>query len=409
MLKKLMIGLVLLVALVACGQDTNTPAPSATLPQVDQASSTIPPSPLPASATPSPSSTATPEPTPTLTPAPVFYGPNNYPASVNPLTGLTVSDPSLLDRRPLAYKINLVPRTYYRPPWGLSFADIVYDYYHNDGYSRLHAIFYGQDAELVGAIRSGRLLDQELIRMYQSIFGYGSADEIVNSRLLNAEYSYRVFLEGQAASCPPTATTPFCRYDPANYNLLLSSTSALSEYATAHGVDNVRQNLEGMSFADVTPTGGTPGTQVFVRYSGDNYTRWDYDPASGSYLHFQDEVYDQGSGEEYSPLIDRLNNEQISAENVVVLLVRHEYLQQPPAEIVDILLSGQGKAYAFRDGQRYELTWNRPGLNTPLFLTYPDGTAWSFKPGQTWFQVVGTSSLISQEGDSGWRFVHWMP
>ena len=43
---------------------------------------------------------------------------------------------------------------------GLSMADIVYDYYHNDGYSRLHAIFYGQDAELVGAIRSGRLLDQ---------------------------------------------------------------------------------------------------------------------------------------------------------------------------------------------------------------------------------------------------------
>ena len=44
--------------------------------------------------------------------------------------------------------------------------------------------------------------------MYQSIFGYGSADEIVNQRLLNSEYSYRVSLEGQAAPCPPNAEHP---------------------------------------------------------------------------------------------------------------------------------------------------------------------------------------------------------
>ena len=409
MYRRFLVVLAALLLLAACGQETTqTDTPTVTQSN-QQASTTLTPSPLPATATLEVTTTSTLEPTPAVTTTPVMYGPNNYPAVVNPLTGLTVADASLLDRRPLAFKINLVPRTFYRPVWGLSMADIVYDYYHNDGYSRLHAIFYGQDAELVGAIRSGRLLDQELVRMYQSIFGYGSADEIVNQRLLNSEYSYRVFLEGQAAPCPPNAETPFCRWEPTTYDLLLSGTQALSQYASAHSVDNVRQNLEGMSFADITPEAGTPGTQVYVRYSGDNYTRWDYDPASGSYLRFQDEVYDQGGGEEYSPLVDRVNDSQISAENVVVLLVRHEYLQQPPNEIVEILLSGQGKAYAFRDGQRYELTWNRPGLNTPLYLTYSDGTAWSFKPGQTWFQVVGVSTLITQPEDGAWRFVHWMP
>ena len=409
MFKKIMVGMVLVLLVAACGQATSVPTATNTQPAVVKATNTLSPTAVPASATPEATITATLAPIPTDTPAPVIYGPNNYPANVNPLTGLSVADASLLDRRPLAFKVNLVPRTYYRPAWGLTYADIVYDYYHNDGYSRLHAIFYGQDAELVGAIRSGRMLDQELIRMYQSIFAYGSADEIINKRLLNSEYSQRVFLEGQAASCPPTDSNPFCRYEPNSYDLLLSSTKTLSKYAASKGVDNTRQNLSGMSFDTTTSSGGTPGTQVFVRYSGDNYTRWDYDSASGSYLRFQDKVFDQGAGEEYEPLIDRLNDEQISAENVVVLLVRHEYLQQPPNEIVDILLSGQGKAYAFRDGQRYELTWNRPGLNTPLFLSYADGTAWPFKPGQTWFQVVGTSSIITQEGDGGWRFVHWMP
>jgi hypothetical protein len=409
MFRKFFVGMIVLLVITACGQETTSPTPTDTQPAIAEATSTLPATPLPASATPAATATATLEPSPTGEPVPVIYGPNNYPVSVNPLTGLTVSDGSLLDRRPLAFKVNLVPRTYYRPAWGLSLADIVYDFYHNDGYSRLHAIFYGQDAELVGAIRSGRMLDQELVRMYQSIFAYGSADQIINDRLLNSEYSYRVFLEGQTAACPPTTTNPFCRWEPNGYDLLLSSTQALSKYATSKGVDNKRQNLEGMSFDSAAPSGGTPGTQVYVRYSGDNYTRWDYDPASGSYLRFQDEVFDTGSGEEYSPLVDRLNDEQISAENVVVLLVRHEYLQQPPNEIVDILFSGQGKAYAFRDGQRFELTWNRTGLNTPLFLTYSDGTAYPFKPGQTWFQVVGTSTLITQEGDNTWRFVHWMP
>ena len=306
MFRKYILGLAILLVLSACNQVDKTP--SATLPE-QVPSTTLPASPMPATGTPTPTATVTLPPLPSATQGPVVYGPTNFPQGINPLTGLAVADSALLERRPLAYKINLVPRDYYRPPWGLSLADIVYDYYHNAGYSRLHAIFYGQEAELVGAIRSGRLLDQELVRMYQSIFAYGSADEMVNKRLLNAEYAYRVFLEGQAAPCPPTAATGFCRWEPNSYDLLLSSTSALSQYASNKGVDNNRQNLDGMSFNSDTPTGGIPGTQLYVRYSGDNYTRWDYDPTSGSYLRFQDAVYDQGAGEEYAPLIDRLSNE----------------------------------------------------------------------------------------------------
>lgn len=409
MYRKIFVGMLLLLLMTACGQQNIVSTSTATEMSLAVPTNTSEATTIPASETPEATMTPTLPALPTDTPGPVVYGPNSFPANVNPLTGLTVSEPSLLDRRPLAYKINLVPRTYYRPVWGLSYADIVYDYYHNDGYSRLHAIFYGQEAELVGAIRSGRMLDQELVRMYQSIFAYGSADALINSRLLNSEYSYRVFLEGKQAACPPSAENPFCRFEPNKYDLLLSSTDALSKFATAEGVDNERQNLEGMSFNSDIPTGGTPGEQVYVRYSGDNYVRWDYDAASGSYLHFQDAVYDQGGGEEYEPLVDRLNDEQISAENVVVLVVRHELIQQPPSEIVDILLSGQGKAYAFRDGQIYELTWNRPGLNTPLSLAYADGSAFPFKPGQTWFQVVGTSTTITEPEDNVWRFVHKMP
>jgi hypothetical protein len=402
MMKYLISGLILILLLAGCSQNT----PSATnTPTIQPVVDTVTPSPTSTdTSTPTFTPTVTETPTPTQTPTPVVYGPSNFPVNIDPLTGLEVSDPALLDRRPVAVKINIVPRSSNRPPWGLSLADIVYDYYHNDGYSRFHAIFYGNDAELAGPIRSGRLLDYELVHMYQSIFAYGSADILINQRLLNSDFANRIVLEGYASNCPPTVTAPLCRYEPSTTNLLLGDTAALSAYVTARGVENGRQNLDGMTFNPEVPTGGVTGDQLYVRYSGDNYTHWDYDPASGKYRHFQDNVYDTGQGEAYAPLTDRLNDQQITADNVVVVLARHEYYQQPPNEIIEILLSGSGPAYAFRDGQMYEVQWNRPSTNSVLTLTYPDGSVFPFKPGNTWFQVVGTSTQATQQTDDSWRF-----
>jgi hypothetical protein len=278
-------------------------------------------------------------------------------------------------------KVNISPRRLYRPPYGLTLADIVYDYYHNAGSSRLHAIFYGNDADLIGGIRSGRMFDGELVRMYKSIFAFGSADIKIRQRLFNSEYSDRLVLEGGRSACPPTAERPMCR---------LANTPS-----------------------DLVPEGGQAANQIYVRYSGDSYVRWDFDSATGRYLHFQDGAYDNANGrdEKYDPLIDASNNQQIAAENVVVVLVRHEYYQTNAdgGEIIDILLSGTGTAYAFRDGQVYEVNWNRPTFTSVLSLTYADGRPFPFKPGQTWFQLIGFNTEITQPSAEAWRFVHLMP
>jgi len=376
---------------------TNTPLPSLT------ASPTIIP----------PTATLTPTSPPTPTPTPSYpeegFGPNNFPENVDPLTGLFVSDPRLLERRPVAIKVNIIPR-YNRPPWGLSFADIVYDYYHNNGYTRFHAIFYGNDAELVGPIRSARFPDDLLIRMYKSIFAYGSADYRINGRLFSADYSDRLVLErGQTKLCPPTSNIPLCRQDPNGYNFLLGGTKEIHAFLESENVDDSHQNLDGMTFR-LEPSGeGEPAEQVSIRYSGDSYNRWDYDPTTGHYLRFQDDVFDQGQGEKYVPMTDRLNDQQITAANVVVLIVQHEYFQRPPAEIIEILLNGSGPAYAYRDGQVYQVIWNRPSTDSVLYLTFPDGSSYPFKPGNTWFQIVGQNSIISQPQEATWRFEFRIP
>ena len=70
-------------------------------------------SPLPTN-NPLPTETSTPVPTPTLSYPAEGTGPSNFPLNVDPLTGVEVTDPTLLDRRPMLIKVSNIPR--YNPP-----------------------------------------------------------------------------------------------------------------------------------------------------------------------------------------------------------------------------------------------------------------------------------------------------
>ena len=99
-----------------------------------------------------PSATAfPPQPYVYLTPTPGYpdegFGSTDFPIDINPLTGLS-TDPTFLDRRPILVKVSNLPRDV-RPQSGLSRADIVYEYYTEEGTTRFIAIYYSQDAEQV--------------------------------------------------------------------------------------------------------------------------------------------------------------------------------------------------------------------------------------------------------------------
>lgn len=353
-----------------------------------------------------PTATTTPTEAPTATPQPKDYGPTNFPKNVNPLTGLVVEDQTNLDRRPVSVKIQMFPRGQ-RPPWGISLADIVFDYYQNNGLTRLHAIFYSRNAEQAGPIRSARLLDGVLVNMFETIMVFGGADARILERLYSTTFANRLIVEG-SSNCPP-----MCRIDPNQYNFLVVDTEKLSEYAESKGIDNQRQDLDGMKFQYETPTGGQAGTQVTNRYSISSYNRWEYDAKTGRYLRSQDTQEDNGEGETFAPFIDQLTNEQIVAENVIVLFVPHETIYRSNSgnsEIIDIKLSHltNGTGFAFRDGQVYQIKWSRPDLEGPLAITLSDGSSYPFKPGVTWFEVMGQYSKQTTE-NGAWRFVFGLP
>ncbi len=52
--------------------------------------------------------------------------------------------------------------------------------------------------------------------------------------------------------------------------------------------------------------------------------------------------------------------------------------------------------------------WQRSKQDTIVTLVNPDGSAFPFKPGQTWFEVIGASSKGEPNPGGTWRFTHMM-
>lgn len=395
--------LVLLSGLAAC--QTTTPQPTAQPTQGVDLEATATRKALdtpfvPMTNTPAPTVTETPAatPIPTRDYPPEGYGPSNFPADVNPLTGLKVEDPQILNRRPILIKVQNLPRED-RPQSGLSLADIVYEFYTEYGTTRFAALFYGKDAEQVMPIRSARYSDVNLIRMYKPIFVFGYAYAPVFQRLVNSEFSSRLVLES-GASCPAV-----CRVDPRGKNYLAANTIELQNLIKARGIDNTRPNLDGMVFNYTVPEGGKPAQQVYVRFSAAIYNRWDYDAASGRYLRFSETRNDpNGNAPDYAPLTDALTKQQIAADNLVIIQVRHNEVDpRPDVEVLDMSILGSGPAYLFRDGQMFEVKWQRLTENDLLTLVDAEGKPVAFKPGQTWFEVMTVNTTMTQEG-AVWRF-----
>lgn len=421
--KTLFPALILALLLSACGGAV-TPAPTFTpLPApTDTATPTLPPT-----ATPLPTATSSPTPPPptaTLspTPTPIYplqgYGPANFPAGISPLTGLpagfaigasagavipTASPAAAqnLARRPLVVKVENLPRDH-RPQWGLSAADLVYEYYTEEGATRFAAVYYGQDAERVGPIRSARFFDKHIVSMYRGVLVFGYADPRVWSTLLNSDFGKRLVIE-TPNSCPP-----LCRYDARASNILTVNTRQMNDYLKFRGIDNTRQALDGMLFQMQAPAGGTPLASFNVRYSAAIYNRWDYQASTQTYARFVDQENDfNGNREIYTPLLDKATGKQINAENVVMLFLPHRYYSRTP-EMIDMTFTGTGRAFIARDGMIYRVNWKRATASDLVSLTTEDGKPFPFKPGRTWFEVVSEGTGV-ERGAAAYRFLFSLP
>ena len=410
--------LILLVFLSGCDLRTNsisaagipspTPFQPASADVSDSPYSAAAPTPisLPTVATlpPTPTDTITlPELLPADTAVPTFISP----ASLNPLTGLPPSDPSLLERRPLAIKVANYPR-YVRPQSGLTLADTVFEYYIEAGLTRFVAVFYGNDSEWVGPVRSGRYFDEHVQRMYHAYLVFKFADPRELSYFETSDFSDFLVLP-TIGSCPPFHLMPSRTIE--DYNNSYFNTVLWEDCVVRDGLENLRPSIRSGFFSEVPPHSDLPGTQMFTYYSVDSYNYWLYRPETQQYVRYQ-EIDDTRNDkpESYDVLMDAATATAVHASNIIVLLAPHTFSNtfDREDEVYKIDLTGSGEAYVFRDGVGILARWYRTEKDQPLLLAGLNGAPIYLRPGITFYEVIGARSYVDQDAGE-WHFHHEVP
>lgn len=310
-----------------------------------------------------------------------LIGPESYPDGINPLTGLAVDDPDLLERRPLIVKVINAPAEV-RPQAGMMYADIVWETLIAGGVTRFAAIYYGQDIDFVGPIRSARLSDFELLRIYRATLIYSGMSTGTLTIFQNDEFLIpRAF--GGTSPCPA-----LCRYPEQSEKLewtLFGDTEAMREaVAERDGKITDHEPIYGMAFSETPQEDGIDANSITINYVETTIT-WDYDEDLNLWLRSQDN----------EPHIEALTMEQITSANVLIL--EEDHIDQPyvsegywgPGNYAYSLnFIGSGRAILFRDGQYYEGEWLRESQDDVLRYVTTDGETMAFKPGNTFVQLV---------------------
>lgn len=404
-MKKILIVLAATILLTGCGPSAATPTHSPAQAGVfadsgAPALSTATSPPVVPSAAEGDSMTETPAPQ-----EPVAYGPDDFPAGINPLTGLPASDPSLLGLPAVLVSITNFPVSA-RPQAGLSFSPIVFEIYISEGTTRYLAVYYGDFPQAtvsgasgalvdqVGPVRSGRLPYAYIRDAFQwSCLVYASASEELRARLRGCDIVY-----GE---------------DPNDINSAFVDVTRLEELAQGNAKPSEPFNYTGNVFSDAVPSGGQAADTLRVFYSHLNQTMWTYDPATGKYLRSQNSP---STPEQFAPDTDRLTGQQLVFSNVIVMFAKHTAVTPT---IIDIDMSGGegGYAYLFRDGKVSLIQWTtlggdyetETGLRRPIRFIDDAGNPIALKPGNAWVHVMTPFSTVSEESSGTWLARFYAP
>ena len=372
---------------------------------------------------------------------PFTVGPEDFPEGINPLTGLP-ADQSYLDLPPALISISNYPASA-RPQAGLNSSPIVFELYIGEGMTRFLAMFYGKyptfvsgqteggasgseagssggstglapssdtgtadsgktdgdttgETQLaggdigIGPIRSGRLPYEDIRSIYSGFLVMASAYSGVAQTLSQATTIYGS--------------------DSDDINSALIDVNQLYNIAQSHaeGYPGSNFNLEGMMFSTTPAEDGKKADKVWIFYSSLNQIQWQYDEELGAYIRY--DIKTDGSGE-FVMATDQLTGEPVSRENVIVIFAMHDFIAPT---LIDIQLTNMPPmpALLFRDGELHEIFWTtqfgeyeqETGLLRPMRFVDAEGNPVPLKPGQTWVEIVTTSSYYTESVISEFPF-----
>ena len=294
-----------------------------------------------------------------------------------PLDGTEVADQAATVKRPVIVQVDNAPAA--RQQSGLSLADIVYEAMAEGEVTRFAAIYACHDAEVVGPVRSARLINLELVPEYDALLANSGSSEGVT-----IELEARPDIPNIVHSNYPDV---YWRVDDrsAPHNLM-TNTARVRDAAVTAGYSG-EASLKSLAFKDDYPAPSV--SSISIPYSGIVNVSYQYDAATNSWPRFI-------NGEAH---IDVLTGAQLSPKNVII-----QYVNVSESGIVEdtggnyglqFQLAGSGRIVMFRDGMAVEGQWSRATARDVTTYYDAGGNPLPLNRGQTFIQLVPADLPVS--------------
>lgn len=294
-----------------------------------------------------------------------------------------------------------------RPQSGLQNADVIYEAVAEGGITRFLVVYYCEDANPVGPVRSARVYFIELLQgygdypLYAHVGGAntpGPADALG----LIKELGWNLYNDLNQFSIPfPYFWRDYERLKGrATEHTVYTSTTKLWKFAKEKrrltDVDKNGnrwdENFEPWKFKERNEIGDIK-TIEFGFWSNSPsdpyYVKWEFDPNTKLYKRFN-------GGQ---PHIDNNTKKQLAFKNIVVIFTKETKVDDGYEKGHHLLyeLKGEGKALAFFDGDAVEGTWKRNSYNELIRFYSKSGDEIILSRGKVFVEILPIGNTVKYE------------
>ena len=259
-----------------------------------------------------------------------------------------------------------------RPQAGMQQADMVYEYISEGSIPRLSVVYWHPLPDLVGPVRSCRLITIRLELMFNGMIYCSGANDYV----LGLVWKYPDLVNDYSRGAGNVFFRSSDRYAPHNVMIHGNNTTAFT----------ASKNLAAPTYdiAPKHPDGTFTGDRAPEFSVADHGAVWQYDANSKQYYKLQD-----------GRVFNNVGTGRVHAKTVIVEYV-NSYLDKNPANQFHgyyteaYELTGDGRADIFVDGILIHATWHHPDPNVPAVYLDASGNPIELDNGLTWVHVIGS-------------------
>ncbi len=292
-----------------------------------------------------------------------------------------------------------------RPQSGLNAADVIYEAVAEGGITRFLAVYYCQDAGIVGPVRSARVYFLDYISEYGYFPLYahvGGANTPGPANALGqiADMDWVGYNDmNQFSLGLPTFKRDTSRLDRevATEHTMYSSTSKLWAVAEKRGLTHVDEEgvswdeeFEKYSFKEDKAAPSVNSVHIEHWEGYDSYAvDWVYSKKENSYLR-------KNGGEVHA---DRNTKQQLQAKNIVILEMAESNANDGYENNLHLLYKtkGKGTATIFMDGKQIKGTWAKTSRDSRTKIFASDGSEVLLNRGKIWFHILPLDGVVETE------------